>query len=171
MYRILVVCTGNVCRSPMAEGILRDLLEDEGLGDQIEVRSAGTWAVSGSPASENAVKVAADSGIDIEEHRSTPLSHALIQGADLILTMEPGHLEEILVHMPEARGKAHLLPSYADPEHGSPRGVDDPIGGALFAYEQTYRELHRLLTAAVRRIIPEVRAMANRSNGVDGDMR
>src|SRR5690606_1974306 len=102
VYRILVVCTGNVCRSPMAEGILRDLLENEGLGDQVEVRSAGTWAVSGSPASENAVRVSADLGVDIEEHRSTPLSHALIHGANLILTMEPGHLEEIVVHVPEA---------------------------------------------------------------------
>lgn len=171
MYRILVVCTGNVCRSPMAEGILRDLLENEGLGDQVEVRSAGTWAVSGSPASENAVRIAADLGIDIEEHRSTPLSHALIHGANLILTMEPGHLEEILVHVPEARGKAHLLTAYAEPESGSHRGVDDPIGGALSEYERTYRELHRLLTAALRRIIPEVRAQSEGSNGMQSGSR
>ncbi|MCA9730086.1 MAG: low molecular weight protein arginine phosphatase, partial [Candidatus Eisenbacteria bacterium] len=157
-----------VCRSPMAEGILRDLLTKEGLGEQIEVRSAGTWAVGGSPASENAVRAAAERGIDIEEHRSTPLSRALVHGADLILTMEPGHLEEIVVHVPEARNKAFLVTSFADPENGSSRGVDDPIGGDMAAYEKTCQELHDLLSAALPRIAGEIRAARGGANGNAG---
>ena len=120
MYRILILCTGNMCRSPMAEGLLKSLLAKHQLSDSVEVRSAGTWASSGGAASANAVRVAAEHGIRLDAHRSTPLSRSLIEESDLILAMEPTHLEEVLTQGPEAEGRAHVLTTYADTEEGDP---------------------------------------------------
>jgi protein-tyrosine-phosphatase len=142
----------------MAEGILRDLLERKGLDAVTTVRSAGTWGGPGNAASENAVKAVAELGIDIEHHRSTRITRALIEGADLILTMEPGHLEEIVFAVPEAAAKTHVISVYADPGAGSPHGVDDPIGGDPAAYERTCREIVDLLEKALPRIVDEVQA-------------
>lgn len=152
MFRILVVCTGNICRSPMGEGILRALLAERGLGARAEVRSAGTWATKGAAASRNGVRTAAKRGIDLEGHRSSPLSHSLLHDADLILTMEPLHLEEILSQAPEVGGRTFIVSLFADPEHGSPLGVEDPIGGDEEAYEYTYEEIAGLMRKALSRI-------------------
>lgn len=157
MTRILIVCTGNVCRSPMAEGVLRSLVAREAWGDRVDVRSAGTWAAPGAAASANAVKVAGSAGVDIENHRSTPLTRSLIQGADLILCMEPAHVEEIVHADPAAAAKTFLLTLYADAEDGARTGVDDPIGGTEPEYLKTYREIEGLLRQSLPRIAALVR--------------
>lgn len=152
MFRILVVCTGNICRSPMAEGLLKDRLAKAGLDGRVEVRSAGTWAWLGAAASENGVTIAARNGIDIAEHRSRPITNELVSGADLVLVMTPEHRDEILARSPEAEEKVHVLTRFADPENGDPAGVADPIGGDLSAYESTYEEIAGWIDASLPRI-------------------
>jgi protein arginine phosphatase len=146
----------------MAEGILKSLLARHRVGGQVEVRSAGTWAVSGSAASTHGVAVASKHGVEIENHRSTPLSHSLIEDADLILTMEPAHVEEVLARVPEAESKTHVLTTFADPEDGDPGGVEDPFGGTEEAYEVTFGEIDHLLRVALPRILSRIDAVVER---------
>ena len=165
MYRILVICTGNVCRSPMAEGILKHLLSKQGLETQVEVRSAGTWASGGAAASENAVRAAAERGIRIEEHRSAPLGRSLIREADLILTLEPAHLEEVLAQEPQAENKAYLLTTFADPAGGDPGGVEDPFGADLESYRTTFNEIDHWLRMALPRILTRIQETEKSRSG------
>jgi len=156
VFRILVVCTGNICRSPMGEGVLKHILARQGLAGQVEVRSAGTWTESGRAASEYGVLAAAKAGVHIENHRSTMLNPELIRESDLILVMEPAHREEVLAQDPSAESKAHVITLYADPEGGDPGGVEDPIGGSPQAYRATFEEIENLLRIAMPRILRAV---------------
>ncbi len=165
MYRILIVCTGNICRSPMAEGILKRLVRRHGLEDRIEVRSAGTWAADAAAATECAVTAANRSGILIGDHRSRALLKAIVRESDLILAMEPVHVEDILARDPKAEGKVYLLTTFADPEEGDPVGVIDPYGNAQEHYDATFEQLDHLLRVAFPRILERVerRAAAEQS--------
>ena len=147
--RLLFVCTGNTCRSPMAHVIAERVIERRGRADA-EVRSAGVAALSGSPASEGAIQAAAEQGLDLTSHRGTPLSGELLEWADLVLTMSADHLA-----VAEARGgggKAATLSAFAE-GRGSTRGwgVPDPFGGGIEAYRESFRILEGLVEAALMR--------------------
>ena len=102
---ILIVCIGNICRSPTAEAILKDRLAGTG----IAVSSAGLGAMVGKPIDATAAAVLADAGLSIPEHRARQITPAMIREADLILTMENRHIQSIHSITPEARGKTFLL--------------------------------------------------------------
>lgn len=110
MNRILFVCTGNTCRSPMAEGIMRKLLAEAGLS-HIEVRSAGVSAYPGSPISDHAASVLAEKG-GLGPSASTLLSQELIEWADLVLTMTSSHKRHTIQLYPEAVDKVYTLKEY-----------------------------------------------------------
>ena len=113
MLRILFVCTGNTCRSPMAEGLCRSFLGRLRLQQEVEVASAGLNAVAGGPASREAVAIMAERGIDLSGHKTACLTDEQVRWADLILTMEEHHRRRLLEQFPEAVGKAFVLKEYA----------------------------------------------------------
>ena len=128
---ILFVCTGNVCRSPMAEALFRARAAGR---VNWTATSAGTAAICGEPATEEAVVALAEAGVDLKGHRSQPVSPELVARADLILVMTQRHLEELLLFFPKAKGKIRLLRGFgSSPE----AGVPDPIGMSLDVYRRT----------------------------------
>src|SRR3989338_730198 len=106
MRTILFVCTGNSCRSVMAAGLLKKMVEPS---DKIQVFSAGIGNSVGLKATDYTAAVLQKEGIDVSEHRSTPLLKATIRNADLIFVMEYFQKDRILEMAPEAKGKVHLL--------------------------------------------------------------
>ena len=151
--RILIVCTGNICRSPMAAGLLRHRLAEDGLGGQVMVYSAGIWGLDGQPASEHAKQVMAARGVDIGDHRARTLHRYDLEPADLILTMEESHRRSIFYAQPAALRKVFLFSEMAG-EHDD---VDDPYGLPIEAYHRCADELERLIAQGYDEILRRLR--------------
>lgn len=148
-FQILFVCTGNSCRSPLAEGLMKKKVADLGLSD-IQVSSAGVACLDGMRAAENAVLAAKESGADINRHRTRSVHSAMITGSDLTVVMEPRHKQEVLDLVPEARGRVFLLTELGSPP--GDRGIKDPIGEPLEAYRACRDEIARCLDGVVAKI-------------------
>lgn len=153
--RILFVCTGNTCRSALADAIARKVAIERALTD-VEVVSAGTSAWDGAPASDGALLVGMERGMDLSQHRAQTLSRELVRNADLVLAMGPHHLERI--EALGGSGKSYLLTEFASRGAHS-RPVNDPIGGELDVYRATADELE----LEVRRVFDRI--TADRSSG------
>ncbi len=128
LKRVLFVCTGNVCRSPMAEGLLRQLAKWRNL--PIEVRSAGTHALVGEPATKEAVATLSEMGITIADHRAQQVTKELLTWADLVLTMESEHRLWILNAWSDVEDKVFTLSEFV----GRRGAIEDPYGGGKEAY-------------------------------------
>ncbi len=135
---ILTVCTGNICRSPMAEGILRFIYQ---LNPSIAVSSAGTHALAGNPAAEFAALAAKEKGIDIAEHSARLLDNEMINCSDLILCMEPSHAERVISLDSSAYKKVFNLADFS----GAVRNwsiIADPYGCSLREYRVCFDEIN-----------------------------
>jgi len=134
--KIVFICTGNTCRSPMAEGLLKKAAGEEGL--PLEVQSAGLAAFPGLPPAPEAVEACRERGVDISGHQTQPLGKDLAVQSDLILTMTSKHKEMILKKMPALEGKVRELSEFAGE---GLRDVEDPVGQPLEAYRQVRDQL------------------------------
>lgn len=143
--RVLMVCSGNTCRSPTAEALLRRELNAAGVTG-VTVSSAGTGAQDGEPASEGAYLVALEEGVDLGTHRSRRVTPELLAEADVILAMSRSHLHRLALL--GGGDRAMLLSEYA----GEEGDVPDPFGGALDGYREAFRHLERLTHAAALRL-------------------
>lgn len=161
MFQVLLVCTGNTCRSPMAEGILRSLLPSD-LAEHVTVRSAGTAATEGDVAAPFARMTTHDRGIDIKAHRARRLTAELIRESDLILGMEPHHVLFATELVPEAAERVHLITKQGAESAGAGIGVRDPIGGGPDDYLDSFNRMRSHLL----RWIPVIREAVERRQGV-----
>ena len=140
---LMFVCTGNVCRSPMAEYLLRDRLGPEA---DWEVCSAGTSAGHGMQASDSAVETLREKGLDLSPHRSRPLSRELVDAASLIVVMTAGHRDFIAATFPGAMEKVFLLRSFDPLGSGD---IDDPIGMEIDTYCGVRDDIERCLPGLI----------------------
>ena len=144
---ILFVCTGNICRSPMAEGLLRHMLPPE-TREAVHVHSAGTHGLDGEPAAPFAVQAAAAMGVDLSRHRARSLHPEMVRQADVILVMEPFHRDIVKRALPaEDEGRLRLLATFEDPLRSDT--IDDPYNKPLAVYQACLERIHRCLGEVV----------------------
>src|SRR5437588_2495914 len=147
MKTVLFVCTGNVCRSPMAEGIFRYAVQ--GRGDY-RVFSAGLGAMEGQPPSPYGVQAVRELGIDISGQRSRMLTPELVQQADYIFGMTHSHIDTVMLLYPQAAEKTFLLREFDDTLDFFEKDISDPIGGSYDVYLDCRDQIEQGIASLLR---------------------
>ncbi len=152
----VVVCTGNTCRSPMGEALLKqhfaeklDCSLDDLAKHKVTVISAGIAAMSGAPAAQQAIEVMNEHDLDLSQHRSQPFTERLANFADLVLTMTEGHRQAIMAHFPQAAARTFVL-------RKDGMDVSDPIGMSVDVYRSTAAQISENLQKWADECSPDV---------------
>jgi glycine hydroxymethyltransferase len=147
MKTVLFVCTGNICRSPMAEGLFRHAVQGQG---EYRVISAGLGAMEGQPPSAYAVQAVRELGIDISGQRSRMLTHELVQQADYIFGMTHSHIDTVMMLYPFAAEKTFLLREFDETLDTFEKDISDPIGGSYEIYLTCRDQLEQGIPSLLR---------------------
>lgn len=149
-YIITFICSGNICRSPMAEGILKDRLQKSKFIDLVGINSAGTLDLPPEEASRNAIEIAKEHGIDISNHSSRVITDSIVEQANLIICMAENHYHYLIQHYPQQKNKVYIL-KLMDKKGGySEASIADPIGKDREFYSKTYDDI----AGEIDRILP-----------------
>lgn len=146
LKNVLFVCTGNTCRSPLAEVLFRDLVKDRA---DFKVGSAGVGAFSGQPASRYSAALAGEKGLDLSRHQSRAVTVDLVESATHIVAMSRSHVAAILSDYPEADDKIYLISEFAADDRLRGRDLADPFGGDLAEYRHTLEQLEKMLPSVL----------------------
>ena len=150
MPAILFICTGNQCRSPVAEALLKQRLHQLALPGSWRIESAGTWTQSGRPAHPQMAQAAQTFGLDLSKHRARDVAEIpALADFDLILTMERGQQEALRIEFPHLSQRIRMLSALAGP----PYDINDPLGHAPQQYLATLREIERLLEVGFPKLL------------------
>ena len=152
-YVITFVCSGNICRSPMAEGILKKLLEKSKYINQIKISSAGTLNLPPTQASEEAIKISHNHKVDISKHQSSPVDRFILDESNIIICMATYHYNILLKNYPEYADKIYILKNMNRDESLDDPSIADPIGMSEEFYEQIYLEIE----VELKRIVANLR--------------
>lgn len=144
----LFVCTGNICRSPMAEALFRKHAQAAGEQDRWRIESAGTWGMDGQPAAPFAQSVMSQRGISLQGHVARTVTAEMLREADVILVMTRSHRDALNAEFPESRSKIHLISRM----NGFEYDVADPYGKPLAAYEACAETLEQLISRGYERV-------------------
>lgn len=148
---VLFVCTGNSCRSVMAEGLFRKMAKERGL--EIEARSCGTSALEGIGASIETIRVMKTAGSDVGGHRGQKIGPDLIEKADIIFVMQIAHRDYVNALFPDAKDRTYLLSDfYHGDKRDFPQGVPDPIGMGADFYQNVLEVIRKSLEAVFERL-------------------
>ncbi|GAW93822.1 low molecular weight protein arginine phosphatase [Calderihabitans maritimus] len=156
MRKLLFICTGNTCRSSLAEVIARRILEERGKEKEVLVSSAGLAAIPGMPASPQAIEVAEQEGLDLKGHQARNATPEGLKEADLILTMTEQHKQMICELVPRIDDKVYTLKEYAADtreEIENNPDIADPFGESVEVYQECYEELKRYVTRAMDKFL------------------
>lgn len=151
-FVILFVCSGNACRSPMAEGLLKKKLYPL-FNSQIRIHSAGTLGIENNPATPNAITVAKEKGVDISKHTSKGITENIVKEADIIFAMADIHVNFITNNFPAFKNKVHLLTNFAmKKQEWKNEAVKDPIGENLKFYRQVINHIEKEIERFITRL-------------------
>lgn len=148
--KVMFVCTGNTCRSAMAEAIFKQMV-----GGDVEVYSSGIAAATGNPPSQNTIIVCNNHGIDISNHFATYFKDSDIEDMDLVLTASQLHTNKLKIYYPDL--EIHTIREYAGQY---PWDINDPFGGSLAAYEACFDEIYNSLLKISERIENELDSLS-----------
>ena len=155
LYRVLFVCAGNTCRSPLAAASLARALGDE--RRRVEIQSAGIYAVPGAPATSQAIEVGEANGLNLGDHRAQRLSLALVERADLVIALSPNELAVVRQMSSDGGARAHLLSDIGS-DTPTGQGIPDPFGGSREAYEECLRRVAGHVERVAAIVMREVKA-------------